>query len=1719
MAIASKNNFLGGLNLDFDPLRLPPNVAIFLKNITANININQGAAGASGQNANIFTPLEGNQAMTVTLPAGNNYCTGWYSSEQTNEGYFFLYNSSNNHSIWVISGENGDVRKVHESNLLPFVLDPQYFLAEGRITLTQKSVIDPVTLAESNFKFLIFTNNYGNQCFIDVEASIETDSYTTSYFTDSEDFYNPLELIHLGAATPLKCIGLDDYTPVESDAGKQNLLINASWQFRIKTWDIWGRPSNWGIISSVYSVIIGGGCITTSNGLPRCVKLVFDAGNPLVKFITVAYRRGVGNDPSGEIETLWNEYDTFSKYDDSTGVPWYERPISPVFADPDSGISFDDTTNSITYTFCADKGSIPIDPNETALTEPGLARYSSTSFSIEESIGLGNNVYGFQPIAQETVDAINFSVVPPETSTCAAAPLRTITFYSAIYKPVATLAGAHRGFMRTAFGKVVFGDAVADCGGAYSAFTMDEVFADQENPGFISVLRGTDFKCICRQGTLDPSTGAFIPIGFGSTVTSGTNMVQEFTFTGVPAGRYIAQIASHKSKISDSNLQQTSTYVGGICTVSDLVAVTGLNAFAENPIKEIEIDCSAGNVLLNGSADPIFVILDMIINSGSAAIDGYLYGQNGEEEPIEMTPMYFSGAISGSAIDTFGSFFTDHNGFYFGVTTGTSINAYAYADLCDGLGPRNLPLYGPSNTSYPYLTQGAGGIKHGDGTGTSGGCAGVHGNWANRVFLFPTSGEYPDEARRRFYQEITLCSDPTTGVPGIPLIMTKVGPFQFTNGDGAATLIAHNRYDYLAATTPRPAPWLSEFIPDYSAVPYNQDKLIFSQKGGCQWSACDTCDTFMADITLEYLDCGDAPDGCAVTGIIEITRIDDGGSGYANDDEFSINTGTTLALAKVIANTGGVVTAILITSPGAGYVMGVTCATTNITGTGIGLLIGILSTLPRPRTTCLDDVQVQPTGIGIFGLQSGAKYGVGWWAHDVIGRHCAPQIKQGELGYVYTPNLNDTSIYPYPTMGLCGLQVTVPSGLTIDPIFTRITFLVSPNSLFYDFFSWSADWVQYVDNTGATNPTNPTAIRIYFQSLNEYNKQYNFKTNVAWDFIAQSIGQTAPSDVVQFIMNGDGTWLPPVKGAEVTYDQYGSFFTIAYQPELANLQNGCLFRIIRPKQNISPTVVPYYEQCLTLDVVGGVIPEGVYDIPYVDSYLLARSIPVPALKGQPSAIPPGGNPPNTIQLTSSNQNSGLDVAGYSTNNKANSNKILIFGLSDFQTDFPFFFESPSRSDLWGSHSGSPGRVGIPNVFEQQTRIGTEIAISNPLSNAGFVNGLGTFLNGNKQIFSRNSWGDITSILVETSIVLVICDRDHFLLRYGGSNVFVDPNTGNVLSRNAQGIFQAPERKAGTNYGCEPSNINTIRRYSGAVRWLDSAGYLVLHNFSVADSNTDQSGYLAYLLQKIAMVNIQRLDGRTPLPVIYWIGGIDMKTSEYYLTVFRVPGAGSPSYINTQTQPVTTLNETLVFDLKSLVLKGFASFTPEYYGLMPSFYSQRQFFSFKQGVPYTHHNNFQNPLVSAPPVYCSFYGTRTEVRITLVVNGVKDQVLPDKVKRFLYMEVYVNAAVAASPPNSAFSTVLLYADSIKTDKGQLSRLLAPRWIWRNNLQAAAILCDLNTPSDSNLIPQTTTHAILDGNQMQGRWMQISLTNSSDWTGSYFELSEAIVYLIGLEKSGD
>lgn len=1632
-----RNTFEGGINLDTSYFFISNNQLGFSTGLTVDVNVSESFQGAAG-GALKYSPLEGSSLIDLELPAGNNVIIGSYYSEQTNELYCCVQNSEGDNCIYAINGDNGFVDIIYQDsgNTLEWDLDPQYFVAETRVTMFLSSYDDPETGEEKSHRFFIFTNGRGETKLIETVSSRATQSFTQPSSGSSDRFYNPsgaffdpIELIFLGVPTPIDTISATAIPSAGGDLLLQNNLNAIVYQFRIKTIDIFGRESIHGIISDPYMNIVGGGCIANANNQPRCLELLFKAGNPLVQYIQVEYRKWVGNQESGALASGWLIHATIQKYV-GFGVQWWSQQINTT----DASWSWNSADNTITYKFCGDGLAIPVDPNEAALTMPGIPRWSNALAAINESLLLANNFYNFDPIDPAQIAKLTVTAAPPAITPCNPPEFVTVTVYATIFSD---MHGSR--FIKFDSGKWGFGETIQ---------AADQLFADQDNPGFIVYPAGMPQNAVIgTQGYLDSSNN-FIQLPFSSTgITpppTGSAWVQQFVVR-VPKGKGLLRMASHKVKVADNYLANTSTYVNCILEIQDLptLAASTIPArYATNPTKEIPYDCSTGSVTLNGNTDPMFLITDCSDYNFTGA--GYLVEDQNTNSgiPIEMQPVLFF-VVDGAGIPVpggtlvRGAFFTDHNGFYFAKSSnsasdGSRLVFYISLDVCDGAGPNKVIV----------LTNGHGTMVYGRGTGTAGPNSGTGtvGNYLNSVSYYNTAQNYPSTGRINTIQPYTLC-DGTSVLPGIVTIMTK-GAVSISDNNGVSKLISHNRYNYDATYPGDPWPLYHTRLPDYSISPYSTDYLIVGQKGGCSWSPCSTCGTFSrANITVGYIAC---------------------------------------------------------------------------TGSD--------------RTNTLSNIILEANGVNIKGVQSGGRYGVGIIAHDRLGRHTFVQQAQGDAGFVNVPNLNDNSFLQF---NLCQLNYAIDASFNLPDYFTHLTFAITDNVRFSDFFMWPIDQVQFVDNTGNNNSVDPSSVRIYYNSLNQYCKQYGFQTNNQWDFIADTnTNIPVDGDIVEFIYSGTGTWpgntssdpykngfidtsIAGVVSGPVTYDKNGAFFTVLYSGQMAGLTAGTLFKVIRPRP--AQTNYTFYEQSLSIPLVGGVIADtalltGI--IPFVDSYLLNRAIPVPIPQNQPYNTAPGQRPLSPYVYSSNGDGS---ATGYTDNNNANNNNVIVMSLNNALTSFPFFSESPSPSDFWGSHTSSKGRIMFTNKYESASRLPTEIFVSYPLNaRPNGLNGLSYFEKTNPVTgaqnavsFPKDTWGAIMGVMVETSRCVVITESDNFMVSYNYSQVKTD-SKGNLLASAAYGIFTAPDRNAGTNYGCTLFNINTIRKYNGIILYLDAGGYMVKHNFSNAEA-VEIKGYAGYLQNKIATLNDFNLPHDSP-GTWYFIGGINPRTWEYYLTSFCLFNAVEVrSYINIGDQVYLSRNETLVIDMTSGVLKRFDVVTPEYYGLFSNFYTQRNFINFKEGKPWIRHHG---TLFSEVP-YCNFFGEQTYPSFTIIVNG-KVEGKPDTYKRFLATELYLKEGVAGG--EGTFAAPLFFAANILTEKGQISRLPLEQWTRYNDMQCSGFLCAVNTVPDPNLPVQTGANVIQDGDPLIGYWIAIPFKVNPDWQGTYFSIAEVLTKYLEMKITG-
>lgn len=827
--VPEKNNLIGGVDMDTDQSRIQDNRTTFQRNLAYDVNKNASAPGGEGANYGVLTPYEGSSPLTgIEFPEGSNYCIGTYESKETNEAYVFVWNSNGAHFIYRINGDATAQIVYNVGTCLEFQNLPQHFISEGRCTLITDTYTDRQSGEEKLHKYLIFTDNYNPVRFISVEDSIATDSFnpiTYPYFSPDAYSYNRCEdLISLGVATSMRCIGIEEIPREEEDEAKQNLLINHGWQWRIKFIDRFGRESEHGVISDRYFTLLGAPCLQSSESLPRCVELTIDAGAPFVEKIQIEFRKCTGN--TAEIsDTDWFLYDTVEKYNNCDNAAWYEREINP-------DLDYNSVNNTFKYVFCGDKECQAIPVAETSRTQNPLPLTSSSVFPIDRGIGLANNVRGFDPLSCAELDKLSFSVTPPGDG--CGNELRRVVVYAVIYNPqlnetsgIWDLGTAANLPTAPALKGIVFGNATCDSDPSDTTtndhFNQPGVYGQvfQEGyHGFIGYMAGTQFSAVSEQYKANASASTVTKVGtqhhntfFNTYVkapsTTDDFLIQRWEFK-VPPGKYSFRISSHASTTQE-DYQRKSTYTAGTCTSTSPATVSKYD-------KELIVDVCTDDYIQDPFSDDVLCIYDLSYANDDCTqwgrvIDGYV-----KEDRVDHIPVEFA-AVSPTSLSSMVvySYVTDYNGFFFAAGSGAGLNIDVYINTCSSVVTRSLFMYDPTNISH------------------------------EEVYAMDGDTAFPAGGRRVITAKFVLCDNEDVGVAGVSMVM-KYGGVAVSDSDGMATLIAHQRPPDVTS-------------PSTTLPPIANDTIIITQSGGCVLMTCEPECTFcFPDISVPYVTCGSGRD-------------------------------------------------------------------------------------------------------------------------------------------------------------------------------------------------------------------------------------------------------------------------------------------------------------------------------------------------------------------------------------------------------------------------------------------------------------------------------------------------------------------------------------------------------------------------------------------------------------------------------------------------------------------------------------------------------------------------------------------------------------------------------------------------------------------------------------------------------------------------------------------
>lgn len=782
------------LNTDVGLDSLNPDESPFLKGVeTTSFNgnpdtgIGTGNPTGEGQNQLLLSPVRSNVKINeAILPAGINKNIGSFESIVTRELYYFNENSNGEIGIYVLSGDTGQWNKIVEDLNLQFTLDQDGFIADHRVTLRpilnkQGQVIE---------KILLLTDGKSWQKWILVNTGIATNGFDVSlfpYFALLPPHFDRRELLEWAVRPCMYNPTIVPLPNTPADTGKVNNLVDSSFEVAVAYNYTDGRPCT----LSPYSepiIINTTDFLNSPDRLPKNVEVTIYAGGAWVESIDV-YVRQCSKQKAGIPSTItwgtWKYYDRIYGFANDPRVletPFWLRQNKWV------NNSYDATFNTIKYIFDNSKlGLLPL--IDTSMLQNDLPQLSVAHSTLGDTESLANNRYGYDNLSSTQTGKLDV-VVKEKAAVLCDKPIRKLTMYAYIGR-----AGQGRtfvsqvGYINGTDTMVRFGGLVPGVSGSnpqpdVDVFTNESIFYSLNfagKKGLRLYLKGTPYFADCQWVIINSDntiteidreidiSSADVREYLQNVFKAGGYFAARFVLN-VPADRYIATIGRH-NVASTGDYRNTSTYIYGIANsrVKSATNVGGTNFISIKPnaigsfSKEMEIDCTAGDVDVWGNGQDMFYIYCPYLE-GTVKFrffEGYFKESGTTLLPVELFPYGLTNFMDD------GGQFTDKNGFYWAFTKNANSEN------------TNIKFVAKVNCAYPTTfviptTQTGSGWMQNATAYLSDNNAGVIGD-CNRVLL---NGR------------ITSL-DGSVGYSNIA-ISIKDGSTVYTDTDGNFTLVVHN---------------------------------------------------------------------------------------------------------------------------------------------------------------------------------------------------------------------------------------------------------------------------------------------------------------------------------------------------------------------------------------------------------------------------------------------------------------------------------------------------------------------------------------------------------------------------------------------------------------------------------------------------------------------------------------------------------------------------------------------------------------------------------------------------------------------------------------------------------------------------------------------------------------------------------------------------------------
>ncbi len=298
-----------GMVTDLARELMKSDMASFLKNVITDYNKGVGDSGQD-HNLGLSTPVLSNVNSAEydgDFPLGTSLCIGTHYDRKLNQFFWFLWNDSEAHQVWVYDAITNVATLILETFLFNF--SPRDLITSINVIIANISVPD---INVQDFQRLLYWTDGNNEPrVLNVDRAIAGEYPAVPNMRTLDQFMLVVQY------PPLDC----DFTttlPNPDPAYLYNFVQNKLFQFRYRFHYEDGTLSVWSAISSLaYSII------TSQN----FVELNMSAGAGIVEKVELAFREtNIGD---------WKSYDIILRSDIVANV------IYP----------YDNTTNTFTYQF------------------------------------------------------------------------------------------------------------------------------------------------------------------------------------------------------------------------------------------------------------------------------------------------------------------------------------------------------------------------------------------------------------------------------------------------------------------------------------------------------------------------------------------------------------------------------------------------------------------------------------------------------------------------------------------------------------------------------------------------------------------------------------------------------------------------------------------------------------------------------------------------------------------------------------------------------------------------------------------------------------------------------------------------------------------------------------------------------------------------------------------------------------------------------------------------------------------------------------------------------------------------------------------------------------------------------------------------------------------------------------------------------------------------